>query len=142
MSVASSASSMCSVNFRGKEMTLEQALDETIRGVQNALNELQCSLRNMANLEDQKLDDEEDFKGAVMLEDETCDLVSGLVELLEELPTIAGEIRGKCPKECKDWYTDHKTRRKDDKAREKKEKKEAAAAAKLEAVANLAAVQE
>ena len=114
---------------------MEQALDETIRGVQNNLNSLQCALRNLAAVEEQSVEEEQDFKNAVELEDQTVDLVEGLVSLLEELPRIASEIRGKCPKELKEWYADHKVRRKDEKLRAKQEAKAAAAAKLLEPLA-------
>lgn len=116
-------------------MSLEQALDETIRGVQGNLNSLQCALRNLAAVEEQSVDTEEDFKNAVSLEDETVDLVEGLVNLLEELPRIAAEIRGKCPKELKEWYSGQKMRRKEEKLRAKQEAKAAAAAKLLEPLA-------
>ena len=135
MSQASSAASQFSVNFQGQEMSLEQALDETIRGVQNNLNSLQCALRNLAAVEEQAVDTDEDFKNAVELEDQTVDLVDGLVSLLEELPRIAAEIRGKCPPALKQWYADHKVRRKDEKLRAKQEAKAAAAAKLLEPLA-------
>ena len=69
-------------------MSLEQALDETIRATQNHLNSLQVALRNLASLEDQDVDEFEDFKMGVLLEDEVCDTVDGLSELLEELKDI------------------------------------------------------
>ena len=53
---------MRSVQFGGKEMSLEAALDETIRATQNHLNSLQVALRNLAACEDQQLDEFEDFK--------------------------------------------------------------------------------
>ena len=123
MSQASSASSMCSVTFQNQQMSLEEALDQTIRGVQNSLNDLQVALRQLANVEEQSIDTEEDFKEAVKLEDTTTDLVNDLVNLLEELPSIASDIRGKCPKECKDWFADHKTRRKEAQALKKQAEK-------------------
>jgi hypothetical protein len=136
---------MRSVNFQGKEMTLEQALDDTIRGVQQILNDLQCNLRGMATLEDQKLDDVEDFKEAVKLEDETNDLVSSLTNLLSELPIIAAEIRGETPadKECKAWYAQHKVEVKDKRKKDKIEKIRLAKEAKESSqVASLTRVQE
>ena len=114
---------MCSVSFQGKEMSLEEALDQTIRGVQNSLNDLQVALRQLANVEEQAIDTEEDFKEAVKLEDTTSDLVNDLVNLLEELPSIASDIRGRCPKELKDWFTDHKLRRKEAQALKKQAEK-------------------
>ena len=124
MSIASSAASNISVNYMGEEMSLEQCIDECARGIQQKINDLQVALRNLAAVTEQDIDEVEDFKMCVELEDETNDLISGLVELLEELPGIASEIRGSCPKNCKTWYADHKAQRKDEKAREKAQKKE------------------
>jgi hypothetical protein len=106
----------------GEEMSLEQCIDECARGIQQKINDLQVALRNLAAITEQDIDDETDFKMSVELEDETVDLISGLIELLEELPEIAADIRGKCPKECKSWYADHKALRKDEKALRKDEK--------------------
>jgi hypothetical protein len=125
MSVASSAASNISVNYMGQEMSLEQCIDECCRGIQGKLNELQVALRNLAQLSEQEIDEVEDFKEAVSLEDQTVDLISGLTELLEELPEIAADIRGKCPKDCKPWYNSHKAQRKLEHAKAKEEKKEA-----------------
>ena len=123
MSQASSAASMCSVTFQNQQMSLEEALDQTIRGVQNSLNDLQVALRQLANVEEQQIDTEEDFKEAVKLEDTTTDLVNDLVNLLEELPSIASDIRGKVPKELKDWHLEHKARRKEAQALKKQAEK-------------------
>ena len=54
MSVASSASSMISVSYQGREMTLEECLDECCRGIQGKLNELQVALRNLAQIRKEK----------------------------------------------------------------------------------------
>ena len=136
MSVASSAASMRSVNFHGREMTLEQALDETIKGVQNHLNSLQVALRNLAACEDQAVDDEEDFRQMVALEDEIADTVGALNELLGELPDIASDIRGSAPNPAmKAWHRTHKAERKLQLARRKEEAKARAAAEKAAAEA-------
>ena len=136
MSVASSAASLRSVNFHGREMSLEQALDETIKGVQNHLNSLQVALRNLAACEDQAVDDEEDFRQMVALEDEIVDTVGALNELLSELPDIAEGIRGPAPNPAmKAWHRTHKAERKLQLARRKEEAKARAAAEKAAAEA-------
>ena len=120
MSVASSAASMRSVQFGGKEMSLEAALDETIRATQNHLNSLQVALRNLAACEDQQLDEFEDFKQGVALEDEVCDTVDGLSGLLEELKDIARDIAGKPESpESKAWWRTHRAERRLELARRK-----------------------
>ena len=132
MSTTSSAASMISVSYQGKEMTLDECLDECCRGIQGKLNSLQVALRNLAQQSEQEVDDCEDFKICVELEDETVDLISGLTELLSELPGIASDIRGNPPKEMRDWYKQHKLDRKEQQRKEKEAKKEAEAKRKEE----------
>jgi len=127
---------MRSVQFHGREMSLEQALDETIRGVQNHLNNLQVVLRNLAACEEQEVDEDEDFRGMVALEDEVTDTVNALNELLSELPDIAEDIRGPAPNPAtKAWHRTHKAERKLDMARRKEQAKARAAAEKAAAEA-------
>lgn len=121
MSVASSRASEISVSFNGKETSLEEALDETCRMIQNYLNGLQSALRRLACLEDQEIG-EDLFKAAVELEDETVDLVIALTDAAEELCPIAAQVRGDCPKNLKEW---HKTHKAEVRARRIKEKEEA-----------------
>jgi hypothetical protein len=111
-SVASSAASERSCVLNGQVMNVEEALDRVTRDAQMRLTDLQMALRRLCAAEDQQIDDEEDFKECVRLEDEVTDFVSGLAELLSELPQIAGDIRGDCPKECKAWWVEHKAQRK------------------------------
>ena len=129
MSIASSAASCRDVVFQGETVTLEQALNQTVKMVQRALNDLERNLEQLAMLEDQFLEDE-DFKRGVELEDSTCDLVDMLVELLQELPDIGRDIRGACPPSQKIWWKEHKLRRKTKKAAEKEAAQQAAAEAK------------
>ena len=136
MSIASSAASCRDVTFQGEEMTLEQALSQTVKMVQRALNDLERNLEQLAMLEEQQIDDE-DFRRGVELEDGTCDLVEMLGELLAELPDIAADIRGPCPKTQKVWFNAHKARRKAAAVA----KKEAAKAAKAEAAAQAKAAK-
>ena len=112
MSIASSASSQRSCTFQGAEMTVDQALDQVIRDTQQALNGLQQKLRQLCSSEDQQVDDVEDFKECVGLEDDTCDLVDDIVQLLNELPNISSDIRGSCPADAREWWTKHKAERK------------------------------
>jgi hypothetical protein len=117
-------------------MTLEQALDETVKSVQNHLNSLQVALRNLAACEDQAVDDDEDFRQMVALEDEIADTVGALNELLSELPDIASDIRGPAPNPAmKAWHRTHKAERKLQLARRKEQAKAAAAAEKAAAEA-------
>lgn len=141
MSVASSAASLRSVVYDGQVVNLEQALDDVIRGVQNKLNQLQCNLRQLASAENGEQafgeTELEDFQYCVGLEDECCDLVAGLCELLIELPDIARDIAGKPEDaESKAWYKQHKLERKLALAK-KKEDLRARMAASKEVRANM-----
>ncbi len=142
-SVASSAASERSCVLNGQVMNVEEALDRVTRDAQQRLTDLQMALRHLCAAEDQKISDEEDFKECVRLEDEVTDFVSGLAELLSELPQIAGDIRGDCPKECREWWKAHKDERK---AAAKAHAEEVKAAAKerkeLVKQMNLASIQE
>ena len=68
-SVATSASEARNVCFQGAEMSLEQALDTVCRSFQVCLNDLQLNLRQLTALEEQEIDEDDDFKAAVDLED-------------------------------------------------------------------------
>jgi hypothetical protein len=114
MSIASSAASEVSCVFNGEIMNVEQALDNVTRSAQGRLTDLQMALRLLCMADEQStgVDDDEDYRECVRLEDEVTDFVEGLALLLSELPAIAGEIRGKCPPESKIWYKAHKDARK------------------------------
>ena len=129
-SIASSASEARSVCFGGAEMSLEQALDTVVRSAQACLNDLQLNLRQLAALEDQEIDEDEDFQAAVDLEDRTVDLVELLGNQLRELIPIAADIRGSCPKSSREWYSKHKMDRKDAAKQAKERERMAAAAAR------------
>ena len=119
MSIASSASETRSVCFQGNEMSLEQALDTVMRSAQACLNDLQLNLRQLAVLEEQEIEEDDDFKAAVELEDRTVDLVDLLGNQLKELVPISADIRGSCPKSCREWYVARKSSLKERRAREK-----------------------
>ena len=141
MSIASSAASETSCVLGGKVMSVEEALDRVTRDAQQRLTDLQVALRNLCAAEDQAIDDDEDFRQCVELEDQVTDFVSGLAELLSELPQIAGDIRGPCPCGSKQWWSDHKAERKEAAKKHKEEVKEAQKARK-EAVKQMKAIPE
>jgi hypothetical protein len=132
MSVASSAASCISVAFDGKVTSMEEALDENFRQIQRMLTGLHMKMRQLAALTEQEVDEETDFKESVLFEDAAYDFVSGMVRLLEEIPPMARTITGTAPKECKEWYTQHKEARKAKLAMEKADHKAASDKAKLE----------
>lgn len=133
MSTCSSAASERSCVFQGETMSVEQALEEVIRSTQGALNNLQENLRALCTSEEQRVDDDEDFRECCRLEAETCDLVDMITRLLGELPPIAAEIRGACPPETKEWYAAYKLERKNAAAADKARRTEAARQSKEEA---------
>jgi hypothetical protein len=124
-------------------MSVEEALDRVTRDAQQRLTDLQMALRHLCAAEEQQIDDVDDFKECVRLEDEVTDFVSGLAELLSELPQIAADIRGDCPKECKAWWVEHKAQRKAA-AKARAEELKAASKERKELVKqmNLASIQE
>lgn len=130
-SVASSVMSTLSVAYDGKVMTMEMALDENFRGIQRLLNDLHVGMRQAAALTEQQVDDEEDFREAVMYEDRDSDIITQMVRLLEELVPMNIMIRGTAPAGCKDWYKEHKAARKIKLAAEKVEYTAATAKARL-----------
>ena len=144
MSIASSAASTRDVQFQGETMTLEVALNKTIKTVQGALNDLERKLGLLASVEESLHDFEDDelFHQAVELEYEVQDLVRMLTTLLGDLPTIAADIRGAPPsKEARTWWVARKRKRKEELDREKAAEKAARAAEKAAAAAEKAAEQ-
>ena len=131
MSVISSAASERSVSFQGEEMSAEQIMDTIIKEVQGALNGLQVALRNFCALEEQSVDENEDFKEAVALEDATIDLCDTINQILKDLVPVVGDIRGPAPKESKAWWTTHKLERKAERKAEADARKADIAAAKI-----------
>jgi len=136
MSVASSAASCISVAYDGQVMSLEDALDKAMKGIQQRMNDLHFKMTALAALTEQEVDDESDFKESVEFEDVCEDLVDGMIHLLKELPDMAAKIRGTCPKECREWYKLHRAERKAFLAKLKEERKisDASAAAALKAL--------
>jgi hypothetical protein len=123
-SVASSAASQTSCVFDGEVMNVDLALDKTVRSAQQGLTDLQVALRELCALDDQAIDELEDWKIAVSLYDKVEDWVEGVTALLEELVPIAAEIRGPAPdKETKAAYKLHVAARKAAKKKAADEKK-------------------
>lgn len=141
MSICSSASSQRSCTFQGEEMSVEAALETVIRDTQGALNGLQERLRALCSADEQHIDDDEDFKECIRLEEETQDLVEMISLLLSELIPIAAEIRGSCPPESKEWYNQHREVRKAELAAEKSRRQAAVRQAKEDARAAKAAAK-
>jgi hypothetical protein len=124
MSYASSSASATSCVLQGRVVTVEEALDQVTRDAQGRLTELQIALRNLCAVEDQSIDEEDDFKNAVSLGDQVEDFVTGLADLLSELPQIAADIVGPAPKALKDWYKTHTASRKEKAKARQSERKE------------------
>jgi hypothetical protein len=141
-SQSSAGSEARSVALFGKEMPLREAIETVIRGVQGRLNELQSLLYRMADEEillEQSVCDEDDeasFRRRTDLEDIVQDTAAALIELVEELPDIAMDLRGAAPtKETKSWFSLHKKERKLELSRRKEAAKARAASEKAEELA-------
>lgn len=136
MSVSSNGSSI-SINYNGEVMDLEQMLDETIKGIQKYLNHLQLELRNVAQSDDRN----DSFEEIVEFTDNIDDDVDSMILLFEDLKTVSKQIRGKTPPDMKEWYLDHKLKRKDKKQQEKTSKKSKIKVTKLETTPETTAEQ-
>ena len=113
MSISSNGSSI-SINYNGQEMNLEEMLDETVKGIQMHLNDLQLQLRQVAQSEDRN----DDFEEIVEFTDAVEDDVNEMIFLFEDLKSVASQIRGPTPKDKKQWYLEHKLKRKEDQQKE------------------------
>ena len=143
MSVASSAASTRSVNYAGEEMTVDSMLETIVREVQNALNSLQIQLRQLCALDDQQVDEDQDFREAVELEDAAVDLADVICIMMKDLVPVVADIRGKPPtKESKAWWVTHKAAVKALRKIEADARKNAIALAKAAAAEGLPGVPE
>ena len=94
-------------------------LDETVKGIQKHLNDLQLQLRQVAQSEDRN----DDFEEIVEFTDKIEDDVDEMIFLFNDLKSVADQIKGPTPKDKKQWYLEHKLKRKEDQQKEKAEKK-------------------
>ena len=90
MSIASSAASSVSVSLNGREMCLEEALDEVVRGLQGHLNMVQCHLRTLASDQERGNEFEEMIATADLLEDN----IDEMQWLFQDLRSMCYEICG------------------------------------------------
>lgn len=120
MSVSSTGSNR-SVSYAGVDMSLELALDDVFVKLQKHLNAAHCSVRSMAMLEDQSMDDEnDDFKTLARYDNVIQDDVSEMIELFKSLKNISKQVLGKPPNpEMKAWYTHDQLMRKEEARLEK-----------------------
>ena len=128
----SSIGSSCStiISFRGDdEVDLDQALDSVYHDIQQNLNHSQCSVREMARLQDDDL-----FRDCVPIHFAILDYVDVLSGLFDELKQVSKDVLGKPGKDDKEWYKEECKKRKEskqmEKDRAKKEKEEALKALK------------
>ena len=123
MSVSSARSSM-SVSYCGSEMPLEQALDDVFQKLQQHLNSSHCAVRSMSMLEEQSMDENEDFKDCVKYDDIIQDDTDGMIALFKDLKSISKQVLGKPPNpDMKAWYVNHQTQRKQEAQLEKERQK-------------------
>ena len=123
MSVSSARSSM-SVSYCGSEVALEEALDDVFQKLQQHLNDAHCAVRSMSMLEEQSMDEDEDFKEATKYDDTIQDDVDGMIALFRDLKSISKQVLGKPPNpDMKAWYVNHQTQRKQEAQLEKERQK-------------------
>ena len=103
MSVSSARSSM-SVSYCGSEMPLEQALDDVFQKLQQHLNNSHCAVRSMSMLEEQSMDEDDDWKEATKYDNAIQDDVDNMIALFKDLKSISKQVLGKAPNpEMKAW---------------------------------------
>ena len=123
MSVSSARSSM-SVSYCGSEVALEEALDDVFQKLQQHLNDAHCAVRSMSMLEEQSMDEDEDFKEATKYDDTIQDDVDGMIALFKDLKSISKQVLGKPPNpDMKAWYVNHQAARKQEAQLEKERQK-------------------
>jgi hypothetical protein len=102
-----------SVSYCGSEVALEEALDDVFQKLQHHLNSCHCAVRSMSMLEEQSVDENEDFKEATKYDDTIQNDVDGMVALFKDLKSISKQVSGKPPNpDMKAWYAHHQTQRK------------------------------
>ena len=89
MSVSSACSSI-SVSLNGKELLLEEALDEVIRGLQKHLNQVQLQLR-MLGVGSER---DDDFQEKILEADKLEDGILEMQFLFEDLRSMTYQIVG------------------------------------------------
>lgn len=87
MSTASGFSEM-SVSYNGTEVNLEFAIDDVFKQLQNHLNLLQCSLRQLAMIVEQ----DGDYPESLKYSDEIEDGIDGMVILFKSLKDITSQV--------------------------------------------------
>ena len=136
MSIASGASSV-SVSLNGQVIPLEEALDQTVRSLQQHLNKVQLQLRMLGVGSDRDDDFEDQIREADVMQDEILEMTW----LFDDLSSMAYEIVGLPEtKEEKAFLKQHKVERKihldklktEHKEQKKKEKEEANLSKQLE----------
>ena len=113
-----------SISLNGVEQSLEQAIDETFKELQQNLNFCQTNLRNLAQCEERGYE--------FQISHDICyrinDNISEMQELFKDLKSIVKQIKlsADTPEE-KNWmetYNEEKKREKEENKRIKKEDKE------------------
>jgi len=111
------------VSLNGKEVVLEEALDEVVRGLQKHLNQVQLQLRMLGAGSERDDDFEEKIVEADRMEDE----ILSMQELFDDLRSMSYQIVGLPEtKEEKEFLKAHKIERKaylQQKALDRKEEK-------------------
>jgi hypothetical protein len=111
MSVSSNCSGV-SINFRGEEVDLSDALDSLFRELQSNLNNSQCSIRSLAMCDERN----ENFLEAAGYHFQIEDYVETLLSLFKELRQVSKDALGRPPPEYKKEYAEMVEKRKMEKS--------------------------
>ena len=119
-----SAMSEVSISLNGVEQSLEQAIDDTFKELQQNLNQSQCNLRNLATCEERG----DEFQISHDICYRIHDNILEMKELFLDLNSIVKQIKLKpeTPEE-KNWmetYNEEKKREKEEDKKIKREDKE------------------
>jgi hypothetical protein len=104
-----------SISINGQEMNVEKALDQTVRELQQHLNQLQCIFREIAMSSEQSTggDDFEDLKMSCHQVDGMQDHILSMNNLFEDLMDMSDQlIYLPETKEEKAYVKDYKAKRK------------------------------
>ena len=109
-----STSSMADMQvlYEGKEMTLRQAAQKSIRDLQTFLNGIEGDLMAICEIDDLDDDPDKDFRKMIQITDATDDKINGVNMLFEKLTGVTRIALGPCPKVTRQWYKEHVAERK------------------------------
>jgi hypothetical protein len=116
MSICSNASDLSVSIFGGDEQSFDDATDQLFRMIQQQLNNVQCSIREIAMSADRG----DSFLETGEVHLDICDALDEMSRLFKECKSVSKQVLGPCPKDEKEAYKAMIQKRKDEAAMEKK----------------------